>query len=147
MPVLGDRDPTPIATNVVPLDQDGPVDIPFERYTDDWLERPIFERFAYVVDRHGDRVAVDDGLARYTYRELMRSVTHLARRIDAVTPLQAPVGILLPNCALVPIAALACLAAGRPFVPMDCNFPAARNEQIMAEAGLRALIVDDTNAG
>ena len=94
----------------------------------------------------GDKIAVDDGLARYTYRELMRASAHLARRIDALAPPQAPVGILLPNCALVPIAALACLAVGRPFVPMDCDFPALRNEQIMAEAGLRALIVDGTNA-
>src|SRR5262245_26524702 len=145
MPVSGG--PTAIVTNVVPLDQGGPVDIPFERFTDYWLERSLFERFTYIVGRHGDRIAVDDGLARYTYRELMRAAVHLARRIEAETPPQAPVGILLPNCALVPIAALACLAAGRPFVPMDCSFPAARNEQIMAEAGLRALIVDGNSSG
>ena len=142
MPIPGGRDQTPIAANVVPLDYGGPVDTPFERFTDDWIEQSIFERFAYIVERYGDRIAVDDELARYTYRELMRAGTDLARRIDAATPPQAPVGILLPNCALVPIAALACLAAGRPFVPMDCDFPAPRNKQFMAEAGVQVLVID-----
>jgi acyl-coenzyme A synthetase/AMP-(fatty) acid ligase/acyl carrier protein len=146
MPVSGGRYPTQIAAHVLPLDHGGPVDVPFELFTDDWIDRPVFERFEYIVERYGDRIALDDGLARYTYDELMRASARLAQRIDALAPSQAPVGILLPNCALVPIAALACLAVGRPFVPMDCDFPALRNEQIMAEAGLQALIVDTSNA-
>lgn len=135
-----------IAEKTVSLDEGGPIGVPFERFADDWIERPIFERFESIVERHGSRIAVDDGLARYTYRELMRACVHLALRIDALVPPQAPVGILLPNCAHVPIAALACLAAGRPFVPMDCNFPAPRNEQIMAEAGMQALLIDSASA-
>jgi acyl-coenzyme A synthetase/AMP-(fatty) acid ligase len=134
-----------IAVGSASLDEGGPADVPFERFGDDWVERPIFERFEYIVERHGSRTAVDDGLARYTYRELMRACVHLALRIDALVPPQAPVGLLLPNCALVPIAALACLAVGRPFVPMDCNFPALRNEQIMTEAGMQALLIDSAS--
>jgi len=144
MPTSGSGNSMLIAANNLPLDDRGPIDVPFERFTNDWIEHPIFERFEHVVERHFDKIAVDDGLTRYTYREIMRISVHLALRIDALLPPQAPVGILLPNCALVPIAALACLAVGRPLVPMDCNFPALRTEQIMAEAGLRALIVCGT---
>ena len=146
MLVSGGRDPILIAANTLPLDDGGPAGVRFERFTDDWIERPVFERFEYIVKRYGEKIAVDDGLARYSYHELVRASAQLARRVDAHAPPHAPVGILLPNCALVPIAALACLAAGRPFVPLDCDFPALRNEQIMAEAGLGALIVDASNA-
>ena len=41
-----------IAANNLPLDDGGPVDVPFERFTDDWIERPIFERFEYIVERY-----------------------------------------------------------------------------------------------
>src|SRR6185312_11936502 len=146
MPTSGSGNSMLIAANNLPLDDRGPIDVPFERFMNDWIEHPIFERLEHVVERHFDKIAVDDGLTRYTYREIMRISVHLALRIDALLPPQAPVGILLSNCALVPIAALACLAVGRPFVPMDCDFPALRNEQIMAEAGLQALIVDTSNA-
>src|SRR5262245_60408950 len=122
-------------------DTRGSADVRFERFAESWIERPIFERFEYIVARHGNKVAVDDGFRRLTYRELMRACMDLASRIDAQVPPRAPVGVMLPNCALVPIAALACLAAGRPFVPLDLHYPTARNEKIMAESGVKALLV------
>ena len=125
-----------------PHDTSNPADVPFERFADGWIERPIFERFEYIVSRYENRIAVDDGLRRLTYGELMHACMHLASRIDAQVPPQAPVGVILPNCALVPIAALACLAVGRPFVPLDLHYPTARNEQIIAESGVKALVVD-----
>lgn len=123
-------------------DTRGSADVQFERFEESWIERPIFERFEYIVARHGNKIAVDDGVRRLTYREVMRACKHLASRIDAQVPPQAPVGVMLPNCALVPIAALACLAVGRPFVPLDLHYPTARNEKIMAESGMKALLVD-----
>src|SRR5262245_13993953 len=55
------------------------------------------------------------------------------------------VGIFLPNNALFPIAALACLATSRLFVPIDHNYPPERNDQIIQEAGLAAVILDRTD--
>src|SRR6476646_10891749 len=86
MPVSGGRYPTQIAAHVLPLDHGGPVDVPFELFTDDWIDRPVFERFEYIVERYGDRIALDDGLARYNYDELMRASARLAQRIDALAP-------------------------------------------------------------
>ncbi len=53
-----------------------------------------------------------------------------------------PVGVFLPNGSLFPIASLACFAAGRVYVPIDQNYPPERNDQIVQEAGLAAVIVD-----
>ena len=117
-------------------DTRGSADVRFERFAGSWIERPIFERFEYIVARYGNKIAVDDGVRCLTYRELMRVCMDLASRIDAQVPPRAPVGVMLPNCALVPIAALACLAVGRPCVPLDFHYPTARNEKIMAESGV-----------
>ena len=114
----------------------------FERLEDDWIEQPVINRFEQAVARHGDKVAVDDGVTRLTYCELRRVVLHLAQHIVALVPIGHPVGILLPNGARFPIAALACLAVGRPYVPIDPTYPAERNAQLVREAGLAAVIVD-----
>src|SRR5436190_13058096 len=66
----------------------------------------------------------------------------LPKRIEAVVPSGRPVGILSPNNAFFPVAALACLTIGRPFVPIDCSYPATRNDRIVQEAGMLAVIVD-----
>jgi acyl-coenzyme A synthetase/AMP-(fatty) acid ligase/thioesterase domain-containing protein/acyl carrier protein len=68
-------------------------------------------------------------------------VCHLARRIDEQAPQGRPVGILLPHGRLFPVAALACLATGRPYVPIGLSSPAARIHDIVHEADLAAMIV------
>ncbi len=142
MPTLVGDDLRLLAAEFAPADLGGPVDVPFEHFAESWIERPVFERFDLIAGRYADRTAVDDGVMRLTYGELMRSCVDLATRIDALVPSGAPVGIMLPTCALVPVAALACLAIGRPFVPLDCNYPAPRIAQIVAEAGMQAVLVD-----
>jgi acyl-coenzyme A synthetase/AMP-(fatty) acid ligase/thioesterase domain-containing protein len=126
----------------LPLDHDGPNQVPFEPWNDAWVDRPIVEIFNEVADRYGDKIAVVDNSTRLTYRALQRASLHLARRIDALVPAGKPVGIVLPNNALFPLAAIACLAAGRPYVPIDPTFPQARIDDIRAEAGLSAVIFD-----
>src|SRR5579864_4761923 len=126
----------------LPIDHDGPTDIAFSPFDDAWIERPISSIFNEVVARHGDKIATVDETTRLTYRELQRAALHLARRIDALVPPGRPVGLLLPNNALFPVAALACLAVGRPYVPIDPTYPATRIGQINDEAGLAAMIID-----
>jgi acyl-coenzyme A synthetase/AMP-(fatty) acid ligase/thioesterase domain-containing protein len=128
--------------NDLPLDHDGPIDVPFEPWSDSRIERSIVEIFNEVAARHRDKVAIVDDRTSLTYRALQSASLHLARRIVALVPPGKPVGILLPNNALFPLAALACLAAGRPFVPVDPTFPQARIDDIREEAGLSAIIFD-----
>jgi amino acid adenylation domain-containing protein len=130
------------ASETIPLDFEGPVNIAFDFFEDRWIERPIIERFEQIALRHAERAAVDDGTTRLTYRTLRRLVYNLALRIEALAPPGRPVGILLPHNALFPLAALACLAIGRPYVPIDLKHPAARIDEIIREANLAAVILD-----
>jgi acyl-coenzyme A synthetase/AMP-(fatty) acid ligase/thioesterase domain-containing protein len=129
------------------IDHEGPTDIAFEPFDDAWIERPIGAIFNEVAARHGDKLATVDEARRLTYRQLQRASQHLARRIDALVGAKRPVGILLPNNALFPLAALACLTAGRPYVPIDPTYPSARIDQIREEAGLAAMIIDRIDGG
>jgi acyl-coenzyme A synthetase/AMP-(fatty) acid ligase/thioesterase domain-containing protein/acyl carrier protein len=110
-----------------------------------WIDRPIFARFELIADHMPDKIAVDDGVVRFTYREVQQAARHLAVLIEATVPIGRPVGIFLPNSAPFPIAALACLAASRIFVPIDQSYPPERNDQIIREAGLAAVIVERTD--
>jgi amino acid adenylation domain-containing protein len=130
------------AGNAVPLDSDGPVEVAFEEFEHAWIERPIFEHFERSALRHADRCAVADGTQKLSYGELHRRARALATLIAGSVPRGCPVGILLPHNAVFPVAALACLAAGRPYVPIDLKFPAARIDMIVREAGLAAVIVE-----
>lgn len=130
------------AGDAIPLDFAGPVDIAFDRFEDKWIESPLVERFEQISLRYADRIAVDDGKTRLSYRALRGAVYRLARRIQAEAPERRPVGVLLPHNAYFPLAALACLAIGRPYVPIDMKHPAARILEIMGEADMGVVILD-----
>ena len=124
------------------IDHEGPTDVAFDPFDDARIELPIIEQFNQIVTRHGDKIAIVDETTSLTYRELQRASFHLAGRIDALVPPGKPVGLLLPNDALFPVAALACLAIGRPYVPIDPAYPQARIDQIKEEAGLSAMVIN-----
>jgi amino acid adenylation domain-containing protein len=123
-----------------PLDLGGPTDIPFEPFDDGAIERPIISRFQEIAGRYPTRTAIDDGETRLTYAEVWRIACHLARQVESIVPAGRPVAVVLPNAALFPVAALACLAVARPYVPIDLDYPAARNAEILREAGAAAAI-------
>jgi amino acid adenylation domain-containing protein len=102
--------------------------------------RPIFERFQHVARQHADRVAIDDGTARLSYAQVADRATALAHRVAAQTAPDDLVGILLPSCADFTIAMLACLAAGRLFVPMDSHYPQGWLAGVAADCGMAAVI-------
>lgn len=127
-----------------PVDADGPRDRPFRPFPASWLERPAFEIFAETAAASADKTAIDDGESFLTYRELRDQAVALAWRIAAVVERGTPVGIALPNGATYPVAMLAALAAGCPYVPLDLSFPEARNALIFEHSGMKAVISDAT---
>jgi amino acid adenylation domain-containing protein len=129
------------ADSAIPLDFGGPVDVDFDPFGDLWAGRPIVERFEKIALQHPSRPAVVDSARRLTYSELRSWAYSVARRIDALAAPGRPVGILLPHNACFPVAALACLAADRPYVPIDLKYPAARIDAIIREAGLDTVIL------
>jgi acyl-CoA synthetase (AMP-forming)/AMP-acid ligase II len=112
-----------------------------EPFDNSWIDRSISARFELIADLAPEKIAIDDGVFRFTYREVQQAARHLAARVEVAVPMGRPVGIFLPNGALFPIAALACLASGRLFVPIDQKYPPERNNQIIEEAGLAAVIL------
>jgi non-ribosomal peptide synthetase component F len=105
------------------------------------FEGPLFDAFAAVAARQPDHLAVDDGTTRLSYAGLRDRALALGARIAAVVPADGLVGVAVPTTVLYPVAWLACLAARRPFLPLDPHLPPARTRAIIAEAGLAAAIV------
>ncbi|MEI9887512.1 MAG: alpha/beta fold hydrolase [Rhizomicrobium sp.] len=123
-----------------PLDWNGPAERPAAPFADADLAIPIAARFRAVAAAHPDRIAVDDGEARVTYREALSRVEALAARLAAETAPGALVGILLPASIEFPLVMLACFAAGRLFVPLDSHYPPAWLAGVMRDCGLAAVV-------
>ncbi|HWD28004.1 MAG TPA: AMP-binding protein [Rhizomicrobium sp.] len=102
--------------------------------------RPVFECFRHVACQHPSRVAIDDGTVRLSYAQVLDRATALAHRVADETAPDDLVGILLPSCADFTIAMLACLAAGRLFVPLDSHYPQAWLAGVAADCGMAAVI-------
>jgi len=125
-----------------PLDFNGPVSVPFTPWDDGDVDGPILARFDRIAANFANKIAVDDGVYRFTYGELWGCARHLAQQIEVAVPAGRPVAVVLANSALFPLAALGCLAAGRPYMPLDASYPAKRNAEIVHSSGAGALILD-----
>ncbi len=122
------------------LDFQGPTEIAFRRFQKDWLTRPVFHIFEDIVRMYPDKVAIRDGARQLTYQEVYHWALTVAQAIKPNIIQGEPIGIALKNDAFFPIAMLAALAIGCPYVPLDISFPAARNQLISSISGLKALI-------
>ncbi len=107
-----------------PLDWNGPVARPFTRFCDEQLQRPIVEQFERVARRQPRRIAIREANTVLTFGELWNAVSGLAETLAADTAPGDLIAIVVPACPMFPVAMLACLAAGRPFVALDTNHPA-----------------------
>lgn len=124
-----------------PLDQGGPTN-PFDPPDPEFVERTLLENFQTVAERFATSIAVDDGASQITYGELLKRSEQLACRLVTVSE-SGPIGILTHHSVSFVVAALGCLAAGRPYIALDLRYPRSRNEAIISQAGLSAIIVDD----
>jgi acyl-coenzyme A synthetase/AMP-(fatty) acid ligase len=124
-----------------PLDLNGPTSLPYVPSATSSVERPIFDLFRQVVEESPDRIAVADNARQLSRRQIWNGACRLAETIAERATTGRPVGILLPNDALYPVAVLGCLAAARPCVLLDRHYPAERNLAIIRDAGLSAIVV------
>jgi amino acid adenylation domain-containing protein len=131
-----------------PLDWNGPTSRIFTRFRDEDLDRPIIDLFERVARRHRNHIAVTDSDTSLTYPELWDGISGLAETIASETKPGDLIGIVLPTCSLFPLAMLACLAAGHPFVALDPRYPRNWLGQVLEDAR-PALIIggEDVPAG
>jgi non-ribosomal peptide synthetase component F/thioesterase domain-containing protein/acyl carrier protein len=123
-----------LADDPRPLDWNGPEDRLFTRFRDQDLQRSIIEHFERVARRQRGRIAVRDAESALTFGELWDGVSGLAETLGAETKPGDLIGILLPACPMFPLAILACLASGRPFVALDTRYPLDWLEQVLQDA-------------
>ena len=117
-----------------PLDWNGSANRLFTRFRDQDLQRPIIEHFERVARRQPGRIAIRGGDTALTFGELWDGVSGLAETLTAETNPGDLIGILLPACPMFPLAMLACLASGRPFVALDTHYPPDWLDHVLRDA-------------
>jgi amino acid adenylation domain-containing protein len=123
-----------LADDLRPLDWNGPTGRPFNRFGDEDLDRSIIDLFEHMARRQPGSIAVYDGDTALTYAELWDGLSGLAETIAQRTGPGELIGILLPASPMFPLAMLACLAAGRPFVALDTHYPSEWIGQVLEDA-------------
>jgi acyl-coenzyme A synthetase/AMP-(fatty) acid ligase len=127
---------------VAQLDQDGPRSDFTSFDLVDGPERPLLSQIADRLLDDPRRLALDDGSRRLTCADLLDEIASLAAAIAARVPAGAPVGVRLPDCAGVPVAWMAALAAGCPAVLLDAADSPERFARIAQASRLAAVISD-----
>ena len=128
-----------------PLDWNGPTTRLFTPFRNQALQRPIIEHFERVARRQRSRIAIREANTALTFGELWDGVSGLAETLAAETKPGDLIAILLPACPLFPLAMLACLASGRPFVVLDTHHPQEWLEHALRDA--RPALIITLNDG
>jgi len=117
--------------------------VPFARED---IAASIPVRFEKQVERFGDRLAVRAGEHRLSYAELNRAANQIAHAIiDRTGVSPGLVALFLPPGASAVAAILGILKAGKCYVPLERDDPAARTGAIWEESQPALLLSDSAN--
>ena len=122
------------------LDYNGPINRTFNQFKESDLDNSVFKKFEEIALFYPQRLAIRDKNQSFTYYQVYRKCLQLAARIQVSHPAKEPIGIALSNSVFFPIAMLASLANGCPYVPLDLDLPESRNELIIRLSGLKSII-------
>lgn len=98
-----------------------------------------------LAARPDDAAVVDGGVAT-TYGDLADRVERLARHLVAAAGERPRVGIHLPRSADLVVAAVASLATGGAYVPIDRTLPAERVGAVLVDGEVDVVVTDDPAA-
>lgn len=111
------------------------------------FDQALVEGFERVARTCPDRIAVDSGCHRLSYRELNEQANRLAHRLLELGPSsQKPIAILMDHDAPAIVAVVGVLKAGGVEVVLSNSDPAARLNVLLQDAGPSAIVVDAANA-
>ncbi len=107
------------------------------------LERSIPDHFEEIVSRFPDKLAVKTKNQRLTYDELNKAANQVAHAILAQRGMGSePVALLFEHGALILVAILGTLKAGKIYVPLDPSSPLARNSEILTDTGASLILTN-----
>lgn len=126
-----------------------PQPTPDARFNDTAVELPLDRTVVEHVARHAaqapDALAVADGRAALTYRELDARANRLAHVLRAHGARhEACVALCVAASVDMVLGALAALKAGAAYVPIDPDYPHERIELILQDTDPVAVLVDET---
>ena len=121
------------------------VDFRGER-SDENLGRTLVELIREQAQATPDNAAVAFADERITYKALDERTDHIAAHIAAMDTGSA-VGILVNRNAIMPVAALAVLKTGVPYLPLDPSYPNERLEFMLKDAGAKLVIAEPELTG
>lgn len=105
------------------------------------LDAAVHLRFAAQARRRPDATAVEDGLARLTYRALERDANRLGNRlIRAGAGPERVVAIAVERSPHLVVALLGVLKSGAAYLPVDPGVPLARRAALLSRSGAIALV-------
>lgn len=109
----------------------------------------LYAWFARTADRFGDHTALEVGTEELTYGELRDLAERLAARLVAANGGAPPgrVGLLASRSVTAYAGYLAVVRTGAVVVPLNPEFPPARNAAIAAVAGVDLAVADTSGAG
>jgi amino acid adenylation domain-containing protein len=112
------------------------------------VEESIPKRFARIVARHANRMAVSTNGTEWTYAELDQRSNALAVQIlkRAGAASSQPVALLIEHGAPLIAAILAVLKTGKIYLALDPSHPIERLSAMLADSRSGLLIADQTNA-
>ncbi|HEX8115349.1 MAG TPA: amino acid adenylation domain-containing protein [Kofleriaceae bacterium] len=141
----GDPDRTVESLEVEPLDR-RLADVLEWNCTDrvfDHASRLVHESIAERAHSMPDAIAVVGAGHSLSYAELERRSRALARRLrtHGAGP-EVPIGVCARRSPEAVVTCLAILRAGATYLPLDPGYPAARLDLMIADAGVRTLLVE-----
>ena len=106
------------------------------------------ERFAEQAKRTPEAIAVSDGKQELTYAQLARRAEHLSRVLrHAGLQKGEYVGLCMERSVGLIVGILGIWQAGGAYVPVDLEWPAARQAEMLQDCGARLVVSQWTVAG
>ncbi|SES17978.1 non-ribosomal peptide synthetase [Lentzea albida] len=112
------------------------------------IDTPVHVRIASQAERTPDAIALVSGAESLTYAELDVSADRVARHLRGLGVAPGDVvAVRIPRDTALVVALLAVLKAGAAYTLLDPDLPAARQEQVIADAGVRLVVTAEIVAG
>jgi non-ribosomal peptide synthetase component F len=107
-------------------------------------DKTVHQLFGEQVERRGDAVAVVDGPAAITYRQLAEKSGRLAGHLkeQGVLPDDIAAIMIKPSIDMI-IGIMGILKAGAAFLPIDPDYPKERIDYMLTDSSARLLLTKD----